>query len=244
MRPSPFRDLRLLWEGLSRLTARPGIFLGMTLLSTAFLALSPLLRVRLHLPADQGGDMGAQIVAMLPLEIYALPRLLAYLDAQTRGHEGNPKATWQETFESRWWRSTLARLSFFILFAIGIASCVVPGLFVLLAFGWAPTRILLRGDGLREGFRGSARLMLRAWPRVVFIVLVTYFLQVLLVAPFVSVRASSGLSIDSYRSLGYWGQAFLTGALGIWFSSVLLALFQAVEEAPGADSAPDQPSGK
>lgn len=244
MRPSPFRDLRLLWEGLSRLTARPGIFLGLTLLSTALAALGPLLRARLPLPADPLVDGLVRGMALLPMELYALPRLAAFLDAETVASASNPKEAWQATFEARWWRSTASRLLLSLMVGLGLMLCIAPGLFALLAFGWGPTRTLLRGDGILDGYRSSLKLMARAWPRAVLVIGAALLLQMLLLSPFPLLHPEQALTLASLRSPWFWGEAIVGGALGVWFTSVALALFQALEESPRADSAPDQPSGK
>ncbi|MBK8726524.1 MAG: hypothetical protein IPL96_10915 [Holophagaceae bacterium] len=248
MKPSPIRDLKLLREGLSRLLARPGMFLGLTALSTALAALGPLLRMRLPLPADPLLDGMVRGMALLPMELYALPRMAAYLDAQTLGHPDNLPGNWQETFEARWWRATAARLLLSLLVGIGLMLCVAPGLLVLLAFGWGPTRTLLRGDGIQAGYRASAKLMMRAWPRAVLVIAAALLLQLLLLSPFPALLPEPALSEAALRSPWFWAEAALSGALGVWFASVALALFQALEAdaatVPAPDQPPDSPSGK
>jgi hypothetical protein len=242
MRPSPFRDLRLLREGLSRLLRRPALFAGLVLLSTGLTGLAPLLRSRIPLPPDPMVDGLVRGLALLPMELYALPRLAAYLDAETLDHAGNPRSGWQEAFETRWWRATASRLLLSLMVGIGLALCLVPGLFVLAAFGWGPTRTLLRGEGILEGYRGGARLMASgAWNRAVLVVGAALLLQLLLLLPVAALTAAAGLSLATLRRPAFWLESLLSGALGIWFASVLLALFQALEADAGKA---DQPSGK
>jgi hypothetical protein len=241
MRPSPLRDLRLLWEGLSRLLRRPALFAGLVLLSTALAGLAPLLRSRLPLPPDPLLDGLVRGMALLPMELYALPRLAAYLDAELLDPVDNPRAAWQESFETRWWKATASRLLLSLMVGVGIALCIVPGLFVLAAFGWGPTRTLLRGDGILEGYRGGARMMAAGWNRALLVVCAALLVQLLLLTPVMALAGKAEMTLGLLRRPGYWLEALLSGALGIWFASVLLALFQALEA--GAAEAP-QPSGK
>jgi hypothetical protein len=216
----------------------------LTLLSTALAALGPLLRARLPLPADPLVDGLVRGMALLPMELYALPRLAAFLDAETAGSAGNPKESWPATFEARWWRSTASRLLLSLMVGLGLMLCIAPGLVVLLAFGWGPTCTLLRGDSIREGYRSSLKLMVRAWPRAILVIGAALLLQMLLLSPFPILHPEQALALKSLRSPWFWGEAAVAGALGVWFTSVALALFQALEAAPQADPAPDQPSGK
>jgi len=241
MRPSPIRDLRLLWEGLNRLLQRPTLFAGLVLLSTALSGLAPLLRSRIPVPSDTRLDGRLRGRALLPMGLYALPGLAVAPDAETLGHADNPKASWQEAFETRWWRATASRLLLSLMVGVGIALCVVPGLFVLAAFGWGPTRTLLRGDGIMEGYRAGARMMARGWNRALLVVGTALLLQLLLLMPVMALAGKADLSLALLRRPAFWLESMLSGALGIWFASVLLALFQTLET--DAAAAP-QPSGK
>jgi hypothetical protein len=238
MPPSPLADLRLLWTGLARLREHPGAFLGLALLASALGALGPLLRLRLGLPEDPLVEPLLRSAALLPLELYALPRLQAFLDARSLDRPENPAARWAETFEGRWWRATCSRLLLQVLAGLGLMLCILPGLGVLLAFGWAPTRTLLRGDGIREGFRASARLMARAWPRATVVVVAALGLQLLLSWPLAMLVPDPVQARASLASPWFWIQGAAAGALAAWFASTLLALFQALE----ADQAPASPS--
>jgi hypothetical protein len=211
------------------------------LLSTALAGLAPLLRSRLPLPPDPLLDGLVRGMALLPMELYALPRLAAFLDAETLDHADNPKASWQEAFENRWWRATASRLLLSLMVGVGIALCVVPGLFVLAAFGWGPTRTLLRGEGLLEGYRAGARMMAAGWNRALLVVCAALLLQLLLLLPVMALAGKADLSLDLLRRPGFWLESMLSGALGVWFASVLLALFQTLETDAAAAS---QPSGK
>ncbi|MFN8010077.1 MAG: hypothetical protein U0P81_01610 [Holophagaceae bacterium] len=234
MRPSPLQDLRLLWTGLSRLLERPLVFAGLSLMAVALTALGPLVRTRVVLPEDPMVDWLLRGAALLPMELYALPRLQAWLDARTLDTDRNPAGTWAKTFEARWGRATGSRLLLSLMAGLGLALCLVPGLLVLLAFGWGPTRTLLRGDGIREGYRASARMMARGWPRAVVVVGLCVILQSLVSWPLAALAPDPGHPFLSLRSPWFWAEAAASGVLGVWFASTLLALFQALE----ADQAP------
>lgn len=234
MRPSPLQDFRLLWTGLSRLLERPLVFAGLGLLAVGLTALGPLVRMQVALPADPMVDGLVRGAALLPMELYALPRLQAWLDAETFESDHNPAAVWQETFEARWGRATLSRLLLSLMAGLGLMLCLVPGLLVLLAFGWGPTRTLLRGEGIREGYRGSVRMMARGWPRAVVVVGLCILLQALLSWPLAALMPEPGQPGLTLRSPWFWAEAAVSGAVGVWFASTLLALFQALE----ADQAP------
>lgn len=245
MRPSPLQDFRLLRTGLDRLLERPLLFGALALLAVALAALAPLARLRIALPPDPMLEGLLRGAALLPMELYALPRLQAYLDARTGGAPENPPGSWSGTFEARWWRATLSRLLLSLMAGLGLMLCIVPGLLVLLAFGWGPTRTLLRGDGIREGYRGSLRLMARGWPRAVTVVGACFILQALLAWPLTAMLPDPLQPGLTLRSPWFWAEALVSGAVGVWFASTLLALFQALEtdQVPSTEPGPSSDSG-
>lgn len=117
---------------------------------------------------------------------------------------------------------------------------------VLLAFGWGPTRTLLRGDGIREGYRNSARMMARGWPRAVVVVGLCVILQSLVSWPLATLSPEPAQPWLSLRSPWFWAEAAVSGAIGVWFASTLLALFQALEadQAPSVEPPPSSSDGK
>jgi hypothetical protein len=204
----------------------------------ALTALGPLLRLQVALPPDPMVEGLLRGAALLPMELYALPRLQACLDAETLGGEGNPRPSWPQTFEARWGRATGSRLLLSLMAGLGLMLCIVPGLLVLLAFGWGPTRTLLRGDGIREGYRGSLRMMAQGWPRAVVVVGLCIILQALLSWPFTTMLPDPAQPGQVLRSPWFWAEAAMSGVVGVWFASTLLALFQTLE----ADQAPEPSS--
>jgi hypothetical protein len=78
----------------------------------------------------------------------------------------------------------------------------------------------------------------------VLVISAALLLQMLLLSPFPLLHPEPALALKALRSPWFWGEAVVAGVLGVWFTSVALALFQALEQAPQGDSGPDQPSGK
>ena len=198
----------------------------------------------LELAAGAGPSLHLQPIfgfaGLLPLEMYFIPRLQAQLDAETLGGSGNPVAGWRETFDGRWLRAFLARLGISAAIGLGLLLFLVPGIVVLTLFGWAPLRMLLRGDGLLEALRWSQSAMARHGPRIVQAVL-----AMILVALVYQVAASWALdrllpatdpdlgpgALLRLRHPAFWVFNLLGGALNLWLSCALLALYQRLEAA-------------
>lgn len=134
---------------------------------TLLAALAPAMQLLARLPDRPEVLMLLALVAKIPLEMYAFPRFIARADAETVNHPGNTMEAWQSAFEARWLWAFLAKIGLYMAVAGGIALLVLPGLVVWGVFGWAPLRVLLRGERLSEALGASARIMGRAWPQVV-----------------------------------------------------------------------------
>ena len=117
---------------------------------------------------------------------------------------------------------------------------LVPGIVILILFGWAPMRMLLRGDGLLPALRWSQSAMARHWPRIVQAVL-----AMMLVALVYQVGASWAMdrllpatdpdlgpcALVRLKHPAFWVFNLLGGALNLWLSCSLLALYQRLEAA-------------
>ena len=240
--PSHLGALR---EGLVLLRRHPALSLGIALLAMGLAQLGP----ALELAAGAGPNLLLQPIfgfaGLLPLEMYFIPRLQAQLDAETLGGSGNPVAGWRETFDGRWLRAFLARLGISAAIGLGLLLFLVPGIVVLTLFGWAPLRMLLRGDGLLEALRWSQSAMARHWLRIVQAVL-----AMLLVALVYQVAASWALdrllpaadpdlgpgALLRLKHPAFWAFNLLGGALNLWLSCALLALYQRLEAAVAGPS--------
>lgn len=242
----PPSHLGALRDGLALLRRHPMLSLGLALLAMGLAQLGP----ALELAAGTGPNLLLQPIfgfaALLPLEMYFIPRLQAQLDAETLGVSGNPAAGWRESFDGRWLRAFLARLGISLATGLGLLLFLVPGIVVLTLFGWAPLRMLLRGDGLLEALRWSQAAMARHWPRIVQVVL-----AMMLVALVYQVAATWALdrllpatdpdlgpgALLRLKHPAFWVFNLLGGALNLWLSCSLLALYQRLEAAVAGRSA-------
>ena len=246
MRTPPPSHLGALREGLALLRRHPLPCLGLALLAMALAQLGPLL----ELAAQVGPGLVIQSIfgfaGLLPLEMYFIPRMQAQLDAELRNHPANPAAAWHGTFDARWLRAFLLRLGLSVIVGLGLLCFLVPGILVLTLFGWAPMRMLLRGDTAAASLRWSQAAMTRQWPRIVQAVL-----AVLLVALLYQIAAGWGLdrllpAVDPevgpsallrLRHPAFWAFNLLGGAVNLWISCTLLALYHRLEAATAAPAA-------
>jgi hypothetical protein len=237
--PTPLPShLGALREGLALLRRHPAHALALALLAMGLAQLGP----ALELAAGAGPSLMLQpifgFVGLLPLEMYFIPRFQAQLDAEVLDTAGNPRNGWQEAFDGRWLKTFLARLLLSVAIGLGLLMFLIPGIVVLTLFGWAPLRMLLRGDGLLASLRWSQSAMARHWPRIVQAVL-----AMLLMALVYQVAASWALdrllpttdpdlgpgALLRLKHPAFWVFNLLGGALNLWLSCALLALYQRLE---------------
>lgn len=225
------------------LRRHPLPFLGLAVLAMALAQLGP----ALELAARVGPSLLIQPIfgfaGLLPLEMYFIPRMQARLDAELRDAPGNPAGSWREVFEGRWLRAFLLRLGLSVAIGLGLLCFLIPGILVLTLFGWAPLRVLLRGDTATAALRWSQAAMARQWPRIVQAVL-----AMLLVALVYQIAAGWALdrllpAVDPEVGPGallrlkhpaFWIFNLLGGALNLWLSCSLLALYHRLETATAA----------
>ena len=234
-------DLASLLEGTRFLARRPGATAGIAALGMVLAALAPLLQLHAGLPDEPLVDAALTFVGLLPLELYFIPRFLIAADAQTGENPHNQPQDWRQRFEERWLRAFWGKAVLALAVGIGLSLVIVPGLLVLLAFGWTPLRILLRGESLVQAARGSYRMMVRAWRRVLLttsamaivymslIIVLSYLVQLGVPDPTVEERLTHPL---------IWAGNFLGSLLSLWLSACLLALYRRLEAAPLAGTLP------
>jgi hypothetical protein len=214
--------------------------LGLAVLAMGLAQLGP----ALELAAGAGPSLLLQatfgFAGLLPLEMYFLPRLQARLDAESLNAPGNPEAQWPQTFDARWLRTFLARLGISIVTGFGFLLFLIPGIVILTLFGWAPMRMLLRGDALLPALRWSQAAMARHWPRIIQAVL-----ALMLVALVYQIGASwvldrllpnadpdlGPVALLRLKHPAFWLFSLLNGVMNLWFSCSLLALYQRLETA-------------
>lgn len=236
--------LGILREGFSQLGRHPVQTLLLALLAMALAQVAP----ALELAAGAAPSLLVQslfaFTALLPLEMYFIPRYQVQLDAERLDRAGNPAADWRAGFDQRWLKVFLVRLGLSVAVGFGLVLFLIPGILILGLFGWAPLRMLLRGDGALDALRWSQTTMARQWPRVVQAVLA--LLTVALVY-----QAAAGWTLERLvpvadpdlvpgalvrlKHPAFWCFNFTGGLMNLWLSSALLALYQRLE-APGPQS--------
>lgn len=246
MRTPPPSHLGALREGLGLLRRHPLLCSGLALLAMGLSQLGPALELA------AGAAPGPLVLplfglaGLLPLEMFFIPRLQAQLDAERLDHPANPLATWRQVFDGRWLRTFLLRLGLSVAIGLGLVCFLVPGILVVTLFGWAPLRVLLRGDAVMPALRWSQTAMTRHWPRIVQAVLA--MLLVALLYQMVAGWAMDRLLPSVDPNLGpsallrlkhpaFWIFNLLGGALNLWISCSLLALYHRLEAAVAAPPA-------
>jgi hypothetical protein len=235
--PSYLGSLR---EGWSLLLRHPALALGLAVLAMGLAQLGP----ALELAAGQGPSLLSQftfgLVGLLPLEMYLVPRLQARLDAEAVNNSGNPEAAWRETFEQRWFPAFLARLGVSVAVGLGLVFFLIPGILILTLFGWTPLRMLLRGENLPSALKWSLAAMARQWPKIIQAVL-----AMMLVALAYQVAAMWALdrllpladpdlgpgALVRLKHPAFWMFNLAGGAVNLWISCALLALYHRLETA-------------
>ncbi len=240
MTKSPAPDMACFPEGLRLLARRPQVTLALAALGAVLGALPPVLQILAGLPDRDIVHGALAFVGLFPLEMYFVPRFLVEADAWMGGQE--PEGGWQARFDARWVPAMVCRLVLYAAIALGMAAFLLPGIFVLTAFGWAPLRVLLRGERLGDAARGSLALMVRAWRRVIPVILAVaaIFMAYLLVGSLA--LGSKGGEPTAWIRLthpGIWAVNFLGTLVNLYTSAVLLALFRKLEVPDPVPGAPE-----
>lgn len=235
-------------DGFRFLARRPGWTLGLLVLGTLLGQLGPALEIAAK--ADKNPIMGMALawVAVLPMQLYFIPRWVSRLDADLLDAPGNPQARWPMLFDQRWLGAFVAGLVVQVLGSIGLLLLVIPGVVIFTLAGFAPMRMLLRGDIFPDALRWSARAMARHWPRVVqaalAILLVTFAGALGLALAQNAVFARFGLEgPDAWTRLKHpliWASQALGTLTLLWVSASFLSLYQRLEQLAAGDPAPDQ----
>lgn len=238
-------DLQPLAKGIRYLFLHPWKLLALALLSVLLSFLGPVLQIWAPVPDGAYVTLTLAVVSLLPMELYFLPRFLLALDAEVLDHPQNPKEAWEATFEARWMRAFVAKVLLYAVVGLGMTCLVLPGLLLLGAFGWAPLRVLVRGESLREAAKGSVVLMARVWPRVLLPVLVIVggYLLALYGALFFQDHFVPD-PVTPWLRLTHpavWALDFGGAILNLWISVTLLAVYHRIEH---YDPVPEPPASE
>lgn len=233
MRPSPLSDLQPLARGTGFLWRHPLQVVGLALLTVVLSFLGPVLQTWASLPDDPLISITLAVVAMIPLELYFMPRFILALDAEALDHPDNPKDSWQQTFEARWLSASAAKALLYLSVGVAATCLLFPGLILLAIFGWTPWRVLLRGESLKEAAKASAILMARLWPHVLlpFGMILGIHLLAISGAMWIQTRFVPD-PVTPWIQLTnpvIWAIDFSGGLLNIWMSAICLALYHRLE---------------
>jgi hypothetical protein len=240
MRISPKSDLACLAEGTRFLARRPWTTLGLGLLGMALSALAPLIQMQSRLPDEPMVSSAVIFAAVFPLELYFIPRFLMETDAMAGGNPQNAAGEWKVHFEQRWLKAFLAKTLLAVGAGLGFVL-ILPGLVVLLAFGWVPLRVLLKGEPLLEAAKGSLRIMAVAWRRMVFTTLalgLVYLTLGMTVAMLVGFVVPEPTLRQRMLHPALWAGNFVASILSLWLSACFLAFFRRLDQAPAASLIP------
>jgi len=233
----PKSDLACLREGTRFLASRPLAVLGIAALGTLLFALAAWIQLRAGLPDDQTVEQLVTFAGLVPLELYFIPRLMIALDAQSAQHPLNLPDAWKHHFEERWLRAFGAKVLLSLAAGLGLVLLVLPGLMVLMMFGWVPLRVLLRGESLLQAARNSLQMMIHAWPRVLLV-------GSAIAMVYLASTYGMDLLLDHFvPDAGPWARLthplvwvvdFAASLVSIWVSASFLALYHKVEQLPAA----------
>jgi hypothetical protein len=227
-------DLTCLAEGTRFLVRRPSNVLILGVLGMGLSVLAPWIQLRSGLPDDLITASALICAAVVPLELYFIPRFLMAVDAEAGGNPLNAAGDWKVRFEERWLRAFLSKALLGLAVGIGMSFLLLPGLLVLLAFGWVPLRVLLKGEPLLVAAKGSLRMMTLHWRRTVLTtsaMAVVYLLAALSVAFAVAHFIPEPTLAQRITHPALWIANFLSSLLSLWLSSCFLALFRRLEAA-------------
>lgn len=249
--PAPRSQSGALLDGFRFLARRPGWTAGLVMLGTLLGQLGPALEILAKAGKNPLMGMALAWAAVLPMELYFVPRWISRLDADLLDSPSNPQARWPALFEHRWLSAFGAGLAVQMLGGVGLLLLVIPGVIVLTLAGFAPMRMLLRGESFADALRWSAQAMARHWPRIVQAALA--ILLVAFAGSLAAVLAESAVFArfgadgpDAWTRLKHpliWASQALGSLALLWVSASFLSLYQRLERmAAGAEEPPQAPS--
>ena len=100
--PLPSSPSSALIDGVRFLGRRPAWTLGLILLGTLLGQLGPALEIAAKAGSDPLMGLALAWAALLPMELYFVPRWIARLDADLVDNPANAAARWPQPFEQRW----------------------------------------------------------------------------------------------------------------------------------------------
>lgn len=231
---------------------RPGWTAGLVILGTLLGQLGPALEILAKAGKNPAMITALGVAAALPMELYLVPRWISRLDADLLDGPSNPQGRWPDLFEQRWLKAFGAGLAVQILGSIGLLLLIIPGVVVVTLAGFAPMRMLLRGESFPDALRWSAQAMARHWPRIVqtalSILLVAFAGSLAIVLAESAVFARFGADgPDAWTRLKHpliWASQALGSLALLWVSASFLSLYQRLERVVAGADAPSQSPSK
>lgn len=199
---------------------------------TTLSLLGPMLQAKFHLPNTLDVGMLLHQVSVLPFALYFIPRFMVWMDAELKNENTNPQATWKEGFENRWILASGARLLLSLFVSLGLTTFVIPGLLFLFAFGWAPMRILLRGEKFTVSAQNSLAMSFQN--RIGMLAVggfmgLLYFAAILMMFLILALTFPHPTPLDRLSHPLWWGAYAAGGAMELFLTLALLGLFHHLE---------------
>ena len=246
--PIPRSQSGALIDGFRFMARRPGWTLGLVILGMTLGQLGPALELLAHAEKNPIMGMALAWVAMLPMEIYLIPRWISRLDADLLDDPSNARAKWPQLFDQRWLKAFGAGLVVQMVGGIGLLLLIIPGVVVLALAGFAPMRILLRGGSLGDALRWSGVAMAKHWPRIVqaalTILIVVFAASLAMALAENAVFARFGPDgPDAWTRLKHplvWASQALGSLTLLWVSASFLSLYQRLEKLVAGSDTPLQ----
>lgn len=247
--PPPPTQSGALLEGFRFLARRPLWTAGLVLLGTLLGQLGPALEIL----AKAGKNPIVTILfgglALLPFELYFIPRWISRLDADLLDSPSNALERWPGTFDQRWLQSSSAKILVQTLGSLG-SLLIVPGVVIFSLAGFAPTRMLLRGESFSDSLRWNAHAMARHWPRIIqsaigILIVILMFWLALSMARYATFIQFGVEGPDAWTRLKHpfeWALHAITALVAIWSSASFLSLYQRLEKLAAGDAAGQSPS--
>ena len=217
-------DLTSLVEGTHCLIDRLGTTVAVATLGTLLLALVPLLQSYFGLSDHRVYYSILEILMLLPLRVYVIPRFLMAIDAHSGHNRLNTPAEWRLRFEERWLRAFLGSVLLGIAIIAGLTLFVIPGVIIFMAFGWSPMRVLLRGESFYQAAKSSLEIMTQNWPKIITAIAAMFLINVVVE---VIIFYSSWPSLPRPSLI----DDFVRSLFSLWFSTCILFLYHQVESA-------------
>jgi hypothetical protein len=227
-------DFTSIAEGTRFLTNRLGTTLAIATLGMILASLAVFLQIYTGLSSHYLVEVVLFIVSLLPLEMYFIPRFLMYVDAQVIESPQNTLGELELRFKERWLRALGGKMLLAVATHAACRLFAPLGAIVLMAFGWVPMRILLRGESLVRAAKGSLDMMSRTWQKTFLVVIVVKIICLTAIGiTFFAVDffIKEPTARQRLAHPAVWISHFIGSTLSLWLSACFLSLYHEIEKA-------------